>query len=635
MTTVKNARSMFSPISDYGLIGNLRTGALVCRNGNIDWFCGPNYDSGPVFFPLLDPEKGGFCRLSAKKLEFVSRSYVESTAMLRSEFKADGGRFSITDFMPVLPGGFAGKNVGVAQICRILRCDSGSVQVDLAFQPSFAFEKNARGLKLELERNCARYLYEDRELAIEAEGAEIHKHGDTVRLACKLGKGRPLRILLTLSQPVGLTRHGLHETQHLEEKTQRFWQRWAQKIQYAGPYRDEVVRSAITLKLCQFSATGAIVAAPTTSLPERIGDQFNWDYRFTWLRDAAFTAVALLSVELSEEAFDFLKFVHSAVQASEDFHTLYTIFGKVPGKERELRHLAGYCDSRPVRVGNAAAGQLQLDIFGELLHCIDLLVSHSKLRSSRVAFDRDLWPLVQDALEAVCDNWRKPDKGIWETRDAARRFVYSQGMCLVALQRGMQLARRHGKKVPARWEKTYAEARREFEKNAYNPEIRSYAQSYGSDRLDASVLRLPTLGVISCRDKKLHATLRAIGQNLMQGGFILRNRNLDGAKSGEGAFLPCSFWYADNLVLTGRIDEGRKMFERLLGCANDLGLYSEEFDGKKRRMLGNFPQAFTHVALINSAVQLAIAARGHKSESHKIVEGGQSGSRARDKKAAA
>jgi GH15 family glucan-1,4-alpha-glucosidase len=611
---------MFSPISDYGVIGNLRTAALVNRNGSIDWLCGPNFDSQPLWFSLLDSSRGGCFRVVADNLRSLDRAYLEATAVLKSRFAADGGTFSATDFMPVIAHGFAGEHVGILQICRSFECESGNVALELQIQPAFAFQQKQAPSKPDLKGDVASYRDGDRELTIQAEGGELSFEEGKLKIARKLSSGERFNVLVSVSEPVGLTRFGLHDTRHLQSETVQFWRHWADKIKYTGPYREQVIRSAITLKLLQFSPTGAIVAAPTTSLPERIGDKFNWDYRFTWLRDAAFTAVSLLSLELSEEAFDFLKFVHASVAPSGELHTLYTVFGKAPDREQEVPGLSGYRDSSPVRVGNAAAGQLQLDIFGELMQCIYLLVSHSKLKSSRLQFDRDLWPTAHKALDAVCANWQTPDKGIWETRDPAQRFVYSQGMCLVALQRGIELAKQHGKEIPERWNQVLSDSTDEFNECAYNASLRSYVQSYGSTQLDASVLRLPLLGVVSPSQDKLSHTITAIQHGLTQDGFVLRNKDLDGAKSGEGAFLPCSFWLVDNLALSGKTSEAEKLFERLLGCANDLGLYSEEYDPHHKMMLGNFPQAFTHVALINSAVQLAIAGQKHKSEAHHIVQ---------------
>lgn len=616
---------MFLPISDYGVIGNLRTAALVNREGGIDWFCGPNFDSEPVFFPLLDANGGGCCRLVADQLQSSGRDYVENSAILKTHFKTAGGSFSVCDFMPVVEDGFAGEHVGIAQICRVFKCESGKVQVGMQLRASFRLDSTKQSGDVQIDRRSARCVFDDRELTIEAEDAELQDRNGAITFERSLVEGQSMRVLLTLSEPVGLTRHVLEDVDHLHDCTLQFWRRWVNQIQYDGPYRKQVVRSAITLKLCQFSATGAIVAAPTTSLPERIGAEYNWDYRFTWLRDATFTAVAILSLGLYEEAFEFLKFLHSTIKDSNEFRTLYTIFGKVAKSECLVQGVTGYRDSKPVRVGNAAAKQLQLDIFGELLHCIVLLLSHSELKSTRIEFERDLWPMIEDALDAVSENWQKADKGIWETRNQAKRFVYSQGMCLIAWERGIELAEKHGKEVRSGWRKAFSAARREFEEYAYDASVGSYVQAYHEKDLDASVLRLPMLGLLDPKDEKVANTISAIGRELMRNGFVLRNKNLDAGAVGEGAFLACSFWYADNLVMSGNVEEGRKHFERLLKYSNDLGLYSEEFDSRENIMLGNFPQAFTHIALINSAVQLAIAAKGHRSESHDILRGRRAG----------
>ncbi|MEO8727576.1 MAG: glycoside hydrolase family 15 protein [Acidobacteriaceae bacterium] len=618
-------KSGFKAISDYGIIGNTRTAALINREGGIDWCCAPNFDSPPCFYPMLDLKYGGYCLLESAGLRPQGRRYVGESAVLENTFRCSGGRFTTTDFMPVIEDGFAGPETGLVQIARVVRCLEGECSIRMRVSPAKGFVHRHHGSDPHAYRNKSRYELSDRELMLEADGCRISVRKRETLISRRLQSGEYFAVLMTFSQPPDLTRHGVEDVLWLEQRTIAYWKEWSQQIRYDGDYHDAVVRSAITLKLCQFSSTGAIVAAPTTSLPEKIGSQFNWDYRFSWLRDSTFTLVALLSLELGDEAFRFFKFLHAANQKLQGFPTLFTIFGEHPLSELDLKHLSGYRNSKPVRVGNAAADQLQLDIFGELMHCIHLLLSHTQLDSTRFSFDGDLWPMIQDAVDTVCRKWKLPDKGIWETRHHARRFVYSQGMCWIALERGIDMAERHGKKVPAHWRRALEALKKEFHARSFSVTKRSYLQAYGYDDLDASVLRLTLLGLLHPHDHRVGNTIAAIGRELMPNGFVLRNKNLDGGAAGEGAFLPCSFWYADNLVLSGKLQEGRKMFERLLQCGNDLGLFSEEYNppknGKGGFMLGNFPQAFTHVALINSAVQLAISAKGHVSESHEIVRG--------------
>jgi GH15 family glucan-1,4-alpha-glucosidase len=611
----------FKPISDYGVIGNTRTMALVARNGDIDWLCAPNFDSPPCLYPLLDLHYGGYFRLVAPEATPIRRRYIENTAVLESSFQAPHGRFTVTDFMPVIEEGFAGPNTGLVQMARIVRCEEGSAEVSMQIWPAKGFVHRHKGTDPVLSGYRARYELPDRELMVEVEGCAISTDGRETQLSKRLKEGELFTVLLTFSQPPDLTRHDAGDVLWLQQRTIAFWQQWTSQLSYQGEYRDAVARSAITLKLCQFSASGAIVAAPTTSIPEKLGAEFNWDYRFSWLRDATFTLVALLSLGLYEEALQFTKFIHAAHVKLKSFPVLSTIFGETPLPEIEVQHLSGYFHSKPVRVGNAAFHQLQLDIYGELIHSIDLLLSHSQCNDLRFNFERDLWPVMEAALEDVCSLWRQPDKSIWETRQKAQRFVYSQGMCAVALQRGIEIAKRRHKPVPAHWRTSLQQIKREFHRNAYSRKKHSFVQAYGNEELDASVLRLTLLGRLHPRDHRLRTTLSAIERELMRDGLVLRNKNLDGGANGEGAFLPCSFWFADNLLLTGQVEAGRAMLEKLLSCANDLGLYSEEYEPGNAMMLGNFPQAFTHVALINSAVQLAIASRGHYSESHNIVRG--------------
>ena len=610
----------FFPISDYGLIGSTRTAALVNRLGGIDWWCAPNFDSDPVLFPLLDPRKGGICSFAMRGLRAVSRRYIPETALLETTLAATGGTFTVTDFMPIIRSGFSGPVTGAAQIARVIHCTKGKIDVRLRIEPAFGFD-HALKHKLTLVSEGGIFSRDDEEFTAYAEDAKAIRSGAALVLTRTLREGESMPVMLTYATPRELTRSGLEDVVWLAETSIGFWRRWVQKIQFDGPYREQVVRSAITLKLCSFSATGAIVAAPTTSLPERMGGPYNWDYRFTWLRDATFTLVALLSLECVDEAFQFFKFLHATLEKQKEFRTLFTIFGERPSGERDLRSVEGYRGSKPVRVGNAASEQLQLDIYGELLHCISLLLSHEKLDKRRFSFERDLWPMIEAALKDVVNLWKKPDCGIWETRDRAQRFTYSQGMCWVALDRGIRIAERFEKKVPREWKTARDAVKQEFEQHAFSGDRGSLVQAYGSEALDAAVLRLTLMGVLPPDDKRVAATLRAIGADLCEDGFILRNRNLDAAKEGEGAFLPCSFWYAENLALTGYVDRARQFFERLLSHANDLGLFSEEYDTELEEQVGNFPQAFTHVALINCAVQLAIASRGHYSESHQIVKG--------------
>ncbi|HEY0565611.1 MAG TPA: glycoside hydrolase family 15 protein [Terriglobales bacterium] len=618
----------FKPISDYGVIGNTRTVALIDREGAIDWFCAPNFDSPPCFYPLLDPNEGGYCRLEAPGLLALGRRYVGDTAVLENTFATNKGNFTLTDFMPVIKDGFAGPTTGVAQIARIVRCTEGEVSFKFAIWPAKGFVHAHAGSDPVLANDMSRYALPDRELTVEALGAKLSVQGRETTISGHLKQGECAEVLLSFSQPDDLTRRDIEDVLWHEKRTLKFWNKWSKGLTYDGNYREQVIRSAITLKLCQFSPTGAIIAAPTTSLPERVGGEYNWDYRFTWLRDSTFTIVALLSLGAVDEAMEFLKFLHATTLRLQDFLTLFTIFGQKPLGELNLKRLRGYRESRPVRVGNAAMHQLQLDIYGELIYCIDLLLSHTELKEGRFSFERDLWPMITQALDDVCSKWQQPDRGIWETRNAPRHFVYSQGMCWIALHRGIGIAERFQKKVADRWRKTCDEIHADFHAKAYSEEKKSYVQAYGHDDLDASVLRLILLGMLDTKTERVRNTLQAIKSELTVDGFVLRNKNLDAAKVGEGAFLPCTFWYADCEALSENLEEARHSFERLLKCGNDLGLFSEEFDPTTGTMLGNFPQAFTHVALINSAVQLAISCRGHYSESHNILRSGDGAEKA-------
>jgi alpha,alpha-trehalase len=593
-----------SPISEYAIIGNEVTAALISRNGSLDWFCAPVFDSAPVFCRLLDHERGGSCEIEIEDLQKSTRRYLPGTSILENRFEAANGTVISTDFMPwqsweEVQGN--GQRGGRNCIVRLFRCEQGSVKVELLVRPTTGFELEKPVIKV---RGSSEVFFEC--------GAQqgIHVHGIKTQVSCEngliyiskqLAAGQEFSLVLHYAGEGKSHGCSLREIHDWLDDTTAFWQRWSSQCRYQGEYFDAVLRSAITLKQLVFEPSGALLAAPTTSLPEKMGGSLNWDYRFTWLRDSTFTLMALLGLGFHEEANRFFRFLHDTVP-EQGLRPLYTIHGKVPAAEYEASALSGYRDSRPVRVRNDASGQLQLDIYGELVHCIDLFLSSEEMHDGE---EETLWDLTRKCAEDVCRNWEKPDASIWETRLEPRHFVYSKGMCWVALDRAIAIAKRlRGNADVQKWAELRQEIRKSIDTEGYDEKLQAYVQAYGEKDLDASILRLPLFEVIPINSPKMKNTIRAIEGQLMKNGLLYRNHNLDGALEGEGAFTPCIFWLIDNYAAAGMVDKAEELMHRTLKYANDLGLFSEEIDPDTGELLGNFPQAFSHVALIQAALRI-------------------------------
>ena len=595
----------YKPISDYGLIGDTHSCALISRDGSVDWACFPRFDSRAVFARLLDSEKGGHFTVRTRKPFESSRRYLPATNILETTFRTPSGVAVLTDFMPVHGHSKPAHPQEIfpyQQIARILICTSGSVDIEVVCQPRFDYGSIVPHAEL-LEQSTG-YAHGGADAIAFYSSIPLEVMDHTFYCGGSLQAGERAYFTATYTFPTGhdLGSLSLDDPQPRLEETQRFWVNWSEQFSYDGPYKEDVLRSALVLKALTYAPTGGLVAAPTCSLPETEGGERNWDYRFTWIRDAAFALYALSIVGFREEARSFKGWLERAtVGRAEDLQVMYGLAGERRLTEEELDHLPGYRDSRPVRIGNAAHQQFQLDIYGEVLDSAHLY------RRFVGELDLDYWEFCQKVVQYAVEHWREPDEGIWETRGGRQHFVFSKVMCWVALDRAIKAVEAVNFPGPVEtWRKVREEIRQDIQGKGYDPEVGSFVQSYGSKALDASTLMLPLVGFIKATDPRMRSTIQRIEAELTSPqGLVYRYKDLDdGLQGSEGTFSLCTFWLADNLLLLGEIDRAIVLLERLQGYANDLGLFSEQIDAETGEMLGNFPQAFTHMAVINTVVQL-------------------------------
>jgi GH15 family glucan-1,4-alpha-glucosidase len=601
----------YRPIEDYAVIGDGLTAALVSRDGSIDWACFPRFDAPSVFGRILDSRRGGHFQVVPAIPFTSSRRYLENTNVLETRFMADGSEVELADLMPA---GAAAQPPRTNRIVRRLRGRRGAMQFSIALDPRFDYgrrgcsweEREGHGIRA-ISGSEAVTLYTAMPFEISANGASA-----TVTVAA--GEVHWLTLEYQDDPRVWHTPSHAGLSQTFDE-TCEYWRRWASRCR-RGMYGEAVLRSALLLKLLGYAPTGAIVAAPTTSLPERIGGVRNWDYRYAWVRDSAFVLYAHYLVGQFEEGAAYFDWLLSVVpDGPETLQVLYGVNGETRIDEHVLDHLEGYERSAPVRVGNAAYSQHQLDLFGDLIDCAYLLNKFGRPFSPRV------WSFLRASADHVLTIWRKPDLGIWEMRSEPQHFVYSKAQAWVALTRAAKLARACGSEGDiAGWEAASDTIMREILTRGTDPVTGSFVQAYGSDQVDASLLCLQLRKVVRPNDPRMLATIERITRELdaagpgaaERTGLIRRYRTSrvdDGLPPGEGLFLMCSFWLVDCYAEMGRVDRAQRLFERLLGYANDVGLYAEEFDPATGRHLGNFPQAFTHVALINAAAAIEEALR--------------------------
>jgi GH15 family glucan-1,4-alpha-glucosidase len=590
----------YQPIESYGVIGNMRSAALVGKNGSIDWCCLPNFDSPSVFAALLDDRKGGSFRISATEPDATCRQmYLPDTNVLVTRFHAGGGTGDLTDFMP-LPDPKRPR-APVHRIVRIVRSVRAEMRFRLECRPAFDYARQPhRAVRTErgvvFESSAGRLLL--------SSPYDLQIDGPAAVADFKLSPRETAVFVLTWiendSDQEELDPRNIEEEVLLD--TIRFWKNWIAKCRYHGRWREIVYRSALALKLMTFEPTGAIVAAPTCSLPEEIGGGRNWDYRYTWIRDAAFTVYAFLRLGYYSEASSFMAWLQKTSTTPGPcgpLQVMYRIDGSPNLSEYELHHLEGYRGSSPVRVGNAARDQLQLDIYGELLDAIYLYNKYAG------PISYDFWNYLLQILIWLCDNWERPDFGIWERRMQPQQLVSSKVQCWVALDRGLRIADK--RRLPVPHERLRRECDRIYEAvmhDGWNSETKTFVQSFGSQAVDASSLLMPLMLFVSPTDPRMLHTLDQISQRLVSDTLVYRYHLGDGSSDGlagtEGTFSMCSFWLSEVMCRAGRVEEGRLIFEKMLTYGNHLGLYAEEI-GAGGEALGNFPQAFTHLALISAA----------------------------------
>ncbi|HUE85468.1 MAG TPA: glycoside hydrolase family 15 protein [Vicinamibacterales bacterium] len=591
-----------TPIRDYAAIGDGRTVALVGRHGSIDWLCWPRFDSPSIFGAILD-EQGGCWSLAPTTVSRVARRYVDDTNVLETRFDTDAGTLVVTDLMPVASEDDKRRLLlPDHEILRVGECVAGEVEVEMRFTPRPNYGRppgrvrhaGSLGVRVETGADLL-VLRSDLPLDITADG--------TVRGRTRLRAGDAVHASLTFADDWPAVLPPLGEWSRAAiARSVTWWRDWASRLRYDGPRREMVIRSALALKLLVYAPSGAVVAAPTTSLPERIGGDLNWDYRFCWLRDAAFTVRALFALGCVPEAHAFVDWLLHATRLTQpELRVLYDVYGNAPADERVLEHLAGYAGSRPVRIGNGAAGQRQLDVYGEVIDAVAHFVGAGG------ALDRDTERTLCAFGEYVCRHWREPDEGIWEPRSGAAHNTHSRMLCWTALDRLLLLHSQGylGRAPAAMFQKNRALIRREIDARAWHPGLGSYVAQLDGDRLDATLLLLPWYGFEDAGTDRMRGTYVRVREALGAGeGLLYRYRTAD--SPGEGAFGICSFWGAEFLALGGGTPEAaRDVFERLCGYANDVGLFAEEIDPATGAALGNFPQAFSHVGLINAAVSLA------------------------------
>ena len=597
----------FPPIVDYGVIGDCRSAALISKSGSLDWLCWPRFDSPSIFAALLDRERGGLWRISPKHHYSVKRRYLASTNILQTEFETATGTTRLTDLMPVR------ENTSMVpdhEIIRIIECVAGQEDLEVCLMPRANYGEHVP--KLEIRGSLGLRFCHGRGVYWLRSSAPLEVKGNCATLRQRMRAGEKLFFSLSYTENAPAVLPALDQIEHRVAICADWWQQWSSGIQYDGEFRDVVLRSALTLKLLTFSQSGAVVAAPTTSLPERIGGSLNWDYRYCWLRDASLTIRAMLELGFLDEAAQFLDWMLHATRLTQPhLRVLYTVFGNQAQQERESKVLRGYKESAPVRIGNGARDQLQLDVYGEVIDAASQYAFHGG------TLDREMQKVLQGFGNYVLEHWSQPDEGIWEPRTGRKHHTHSRLMCWTALDR-LVLLEREGKlktgKV-AEYKRVRDEIQHEISTRGWNEHVQSYVSVLDGEGLDASLLLLSWYGFEKADSPRMKATYRAIRKVLgTPEGLLYRYV----ANPPEGAFAICSFWEAEYLALGGGTPQDcEDLMRALLGYQNDLGLFGEEIEARTGEALGNFPQAFTHVGLIGAALSLEQRLKGEKQLGHR------------------
>jgi pentatricopeptide repeat protein len=593
-------REGYIPIAEHGIIGDLRTIALVGTNGTIDWYCPDRFDGPSVFGSILDKDKGGFYRIAPATEGWKSQQlYFPDTNILITRFLSGEGVTEVIDFMPI------GKGDSQSCLVRTVLSIRGEMPMRIEIEPRFNYARDEH--ETQIVEGGAVFASSAGALSLASRIPLETRDGGAFAEFSLEPEERATFVLQSTREGERPRPYSEVDARKLFTDTIEYWHAWLRKCRFQGRWREVVFRSALTLKLLTYRPTGAIVAAATTSLPEQLGGERNWDYRYTWIRDAAFSLYALLRLGFTEEAGAFMDWLTERFRdcdsdrPSGPLQIMYGIDGRADLEEVVLEHLEGYEGSSPVRIGNGAAEQLQLDIYGELIDSIYLYNKYGR------PIHHEAWSDVRRMVEWVSDNWELVDEGVWETRGGQQPFVYSRLMSWVAVERAIRVARQRG--LPAdlvRWMEVRDRIYEEIMSRGWHPDRQAFVQHYDTDVLDASVLLMPLVKFVAPNDPRWLSTLDAIGKELVSDSLVYRYNaaaSPDGLEGDEGTFSICSFWYVEALARAGRLDEARLIFEKMLTYGNHLGLYSEEI-GPTGELLGNFPQAFTHLALISAAFNL-------------------------------
>jgi GH15 family glucan-1,4-alpha-glucosidase len=591
----------YPAIADHGLIGDLQTAALVATDGTIDWFCAPRFDSPSVFASLLDDRRGGRFAITAPSARTVTKQmYLPDTAILVTRYLTEGGVAEVQDFMPIHDPHIATDRHHLVRAIVGIR---GEIELEARIEPRFDYARRPHTVQVD----GGNAWFDAGDLALRLASVwPLERDGADVRARFTVRAGDRGGFVLSTGDGIDRLELGGGQVQALYDETVAFWREWLEHSRYRGRWREAVERSAITLKLMTYAPTGALIAAPTAGLPEQVGGERNWDYRYTWIRDGSFSIFALLALGFTEEAAAFGQWIRERIEdgpvdGGVPLAIMYRVDGSPDLTEETLDHLDGYCGSRPVRIGNGAAGQLQLDIYGEALDSL----YHGDRNELGIA-DRG-WSALVRTIDWLADNWDLPDEGIWETRGGRQPFVYGRLMSWVAFDRAIRLATQHGRPAPIdRWRDTRDAVYQDIMTNGWNDEIGAFVQYHGSDVLDASTLMMPLVGFVTPTDPRWQSTIDAIERTLVSDSLVYRydpQASPDGLRGEEGTFSICTFWFVDALAHSRRLPEARLVFEKMLTYANHVGLFAEEV-GLTGEQLGNFPQAFTHLSLINAAINL-------------------------------